>query len=782
MPVSECTPRRRPIAAAQPAAHLRSPSDGLLQNRGAVIAFATLVLGLVTGEVRVDLLVADAVAAVELRLDGELCERRERPPWSLGCDLGAELAPHRLTALAFDAAGAELGRAEQTLNADARDAGISLVLDRAADGRALLRIAAASPAGAPREVAVAVDGVPLPVTDLSLVALPALDLAQPHLVRVEARWSERVTAAVDAVLGGEHGGELATELTAVPVRSHGRRAPAPAELAGALRSGGRPLSVVAVDAGRGELWVVTDPRVLPLLARRVPGARARTSIGGLDWRFVGMLGHGDDLRLVWPWPQRQEVDGRLYELFLPSPAMAAREGGVPWLLYRARLPPLGVGPPRLADAAAVAGMALAAGERRRALLVLLDGAPRDEGQLEPAAVRRYLERLRVPLYVWRLERWRGAAPDPWAPARGIANSRELLLALDEVAAELRRQRVAWVHGSFLPTEIETAGELALTGPAGAGAGASPLVADEEGDAARDLEAAALAEALAREAGARRTALEAALAGGERGAARGVELRLASGTGVSVGELERTVSEGARRWEELTAIRLPALDGTVLAVFAHLDEHPALARRVAGLAARGHAAFGAAVLEIGGRSADEVEALALHELAHLLAERVFARPLPVWLEEGLAEHLARRRLDAADGLPARRGEIVVERDVRGVVTHARGPLADLSALARAAERGELEALADWTGLSWREFVDPERRGRHYALAGELVGFLLATDAERAGRFRNVLARAAGDPELDVESELAAALGDAAALDAAFRAWLRAERDQLVTSVR
>jgi hypothetical protein len=80
------------------------------------------------------------------------------------------------------------------------------------------------------------------------------------------------------------------------------------------------------------------------------------------------------------------------------------------------------------------------------------------------------------------------------------------------------------------------------------------------------------------------------------------------------------------------------------------------------------------------------------------------------------------------------------------------------------------------------VDPERRGRHYALAGELVGFLLATDAERAGRFRNVLARAAGDPELDVESELAAALGDAAALDAAFRAWLRAERDQLVTSVR
>jgi hypothetical protein len=747
-----------------------------------VIAFATLLLGLVVGEVRVDLLVADAVAAVEVRLDGELCARQEAPPWSVVCDLGVELAPHRLVALAFDPAGGEIGRAEQLLNVDRRDAGISLMLDREASGDGLvLRISTASAAAsAPRELVVTVDGVPVPVTDGSLVPLPRLDLAQPHLLRVEARWTDRVAAAVDAVLGGEHGERLATELTAVPVRSRSRRTPTSDQLAGSIRVRGEPSNVSAVDFGSGELWVVTDPRILPLLARRVSTGRGRSSIGGLDWRWLGMLGHGDELRLVWPWPQRLEVDGRPHELYLPSPAMPAREGGVPWLLYRARLPPLGEGPPRLVDATAVAGMALAATERRRAILVLLDGEPRDAGQLDPAAVRRYLERMRVPLFVWRLERWRGPAPDPWGPTRGIANANELVRALDELTAELRQQRIAWLEGSFLPTEIEVAGGHDLAASALPASDTVGAVDESELHEASMREAQAVAESLASERASRRAVLETALAGGERGAARGVEVRLAPGVELSLGSLERAVSEGTRRWEQLIGIGPPALDGTLLAVVGRLDEHPELARQVAGLAARGHTAFGAAVLEIGQRSADEVEVLALHELSHLLSERVFPRPLPVWLEEGLAEQLSRRRLDEAAGRPPRRGEIVVERDHRGVTTNARGALADLLALARAAESGELEALAEWTGLSWREFVDPERRARHYALAGELVGFLIEADAGRAARFRDVLARAAGEPEHDTETDLAATLGDASTLDAKLRAWLVAERDRAVAA--
>ncbi|MCM2270084.1 MAG: hypothetical protein NDJ75_08275, partial [Thermoanaerobaculia bacterium] len=232
-----------------------------------------------------------------------------------------------------------------------------------------------------------------------------------------------------------------------------------------------------------------------------------------------------------------------------------------------------------------------------------------------------------------------------------------------------------------------------------------------------------------------------------------------------------------RWSAALDRPPPALDGALLGVVARLADHPDLARRAATLGARGQSAGGVAVLAVEGRPAADVEALARHELAHLLSESAFARELPIWLEEGLAELLARFD-DGAERL--RHGTLVRTLEPGGVRTQASGPLADLLALARDAERGALPALADWTSLSWREFVAAESRARHYALAGELAAFLLLGEDARARSLRDVLARAATDGELDLEGEVAAALGDARELDAAYRAWLAVERDRALAA--
>ena len=97
----------------------------------AVIEFVTLLLGLVAGVQTVAVDPDPAVAAVELRLDGAGVGRRTEPPWRFVVDLGAELSPHHLEAVAFDAHDDEVGRAHQWLNLprEAAEARLALATD-----------------------------------------------------------------------------------------------------------------------------------------------------------------------------------------------------------------------------------------------------------------------------------------------------------------------------------------------------------------------------------------------------------------------------------------------------------------------------------------------------------------------------------------------------------------------------------------------------------------------------------------------------------------------------
>ena len=102
-----------------------------------IVAFVTMLLGLTAGIKTIEVAVAETTARVEILLDGRAAGVLTGPPWRLEIDLGAELAPHRLVAIARDAAGGELGRAEQWINMPHEPVEAQLLLDGAGDGSPL---------------------------------------------------------------------------------------------------------------------------------------------------------------------------------------------------------------------------------------------------------------------------------------------------------------------------------------------------------------------------------------------------------------------------------------------------------------------------------------------------------------------------------------------------------------------------------------------------------------------------------------------------------------------
>ena len=77
-----------------------------------MVTFVTLFLGLVIGSHPVQLAVSGPVDAVILELDGVAVATLRDEPWVAETDLGDQLQPHELVAIALDANGQELGRSD----------------------------------------------------------------------------------------------------------------------------------------------------------------------------------------------------------------------------------------------------------------------------------------------------------------------------------------------------------------------------------------------------------------------------------------------------------------------------------------------------------------------------------------------------------------------------------------------------------------------------------------------------------------------------------------------
>ena len=194
--------------------------------------------------------------------------------------------------------------------------------------------------------------------------------------------------------------------------------------------------------------------------------------------------------------------------------------------------------------------------------------------------------------------------------------------------------------------------------------------------------------------------------------------------------------------------------------------------VEGLARHGVAAFAVEDLR-----SDEVTALMVHELSHLLVRAAAGRQLPPWLDEGLVEELAISRRDARGHTVP--GSLRVRSTVRSTSATAlpgraryertiSGPGAALITLLR----GPRPPLAELLAMPAATFTAASGRPERYAVAAFFVRYLLDADGERWRQpFRAFLAAVAAGGPADAAA-LEAALGvSLAELQGRFDPWLR-----------
>ncbi len=429
-----------------------------------MIAFATLFLGLMVGARPVTVIVGDTVKAVALELDGRPAGRLTDAPWTATVDFGAEFTPHELVARAFDGKGDEVAVARQWINLPRPPAEVEVVLERDAQGRAAAaRLAWESVLGVkPESVAVTFDGKPLSMGEGQRVAVPGYEPSTTHVLTVSLDYGNGVRTRNDVVLGGGSAGEAKTELTAVPVLARKPKAPKREEVQGRFRKGSQRLAVVAVERGPAEVIVVRDldSTEAQRIYRSLRGARSSAGWLGMP----GGAGYStpqttlepeDRFRILWP-VARQVVDrGISNDLFDGSRTFSGWMGDFRFLLTRVDYPESTAKPRRFADAVALGGLRAFATYSRRAVVLVVGSRLPDESRYEPGAVRRYLDRLHVPLYVWSLTEPARRPPEAavWGEMEDVSSLSGLERAVDKLKKEVDRQSIVWLEGRHLPQDI-----------------------------------------------------------------------------------------------------------------------------------------------------------------------------------------------------------------------------------------------------------------------------------------------------------------------------------------
>jgi len=416
----------------------------------------------------VELDVHGSVAQVELRLDGAPLTSLDSPPWQISIDLGPGLAPHELVARALDERGGELARARQWINMPRPPAEAEILLERDREGRvAAARIAWQSLMGEePTRVSVSFDGRQLPLDAARRVTIPSHAQDVAHVVTVELDFESGVHSRDDVAFGGAAGEQAQSELTAVPIRTRKKSSRVdPAALQGLFR--GDPASgalrVAAAERGGASIWIVRDDNAGETYSR----LKDSSIFGGGFAPSALALRKNDAVQFVWPRARAYGASGLPTALFPSSEGFSRSDGGFAYLLTHVANPePAGIFP-MYADAVAVAGVNAFASFARRAVVLVLGKEAQDASTHTPRAVRRYLEALRVPLFVWSLEGagTGGAAPpgSPWGEVVPVATRPQLRAAYSRLRESLDSQAVVWVEGRLLPQQIALAPESAAAG-------------------------------------------------------------------------------------------------------------------------------------------------------------------------------------------------------------------------------------------------------------------------------------------------------------------------------
>ncbi len=330
-----------------------------------------------------------------------------------------------------------------------------ILLERDAEGRAVAaRIAWQNVMGEePERVAVSFDGRTLPLDALGRVKIPPHASEVVHVVTVELDFGSGLRSRDDVAFGGGAGDQAQSELTAVPIRMTKKRKLAPAAFQGILRVGETPLRIVTAEEGPASLWIVRDESATEAygkLSGLGEGPRAPAALP---------LAKADEVSFLWPRARAVRAGSVPTALFPSAGGLGRADGGLTFLLSHIANPSPESLFPMYADAVAVAGLNAFESFGRRAVLLVLGRSTEDASTYKPAAVRRYLELLRVPLFVWTLED-RPPEGSPWGNVAAVGTRSGLRAAYARLRETLDSQRVLWIEGRYLPQEIELAGGTA----------------------------------------------------------------------------------------------------------------------------------------------------------------------------------------------------------------------------------------------------------------------------------------------------------------------------------
>ena len=389
------------------------------------------------------------VAEVVYQLDGREVARSSGNPWAGSVDFGAEYTPHELVARALDEKGREIALERQWINLPRPPAEVEILIEKDKAGRsaAALLTWASRMGPHPDRASLTFDGRELPLDAAHRAKLPAFDASTVHVLTAQIEFPNDVQGRTDLVLGGGSSAEAGTELTGVPIRSADGRMPSVESLAGRLERNGVPLRVTGVERGAATLVVVRE-LVAPALIWRLRSLM-RGPFGGDPTK----LEPEDRLQVQWPVVREVSDVDSVNVLFEASRMYPGSKMSIAALLTEVGYPAPNSQPRRFADAVAAAGLQAARFYSPRAVLLVLGPGDKDWSRHDVASIRRYLERLHVPLYVWSLVQGGLVSAAAWGNYTDVTKAAALRAASARIHEDLRSQSIAWVEGRYLPQEI-----------------------------------------------------------------------------------------------------------------------------------------------------------------------------------------------------------------------------------------------------------------------------------------------------------------------------------------
>jgi hypothetical protein len=429
-----------------------------------MVTFLTLFLGLVAGNQQIQVAVSPDVARVQILVDERpLCEMAGEP-WSAVCDLGHELRPREMVAVAYGRDGEEIARDHLVLNLPQRTAEAKIVPEFDAVGQvSAARLVWESPElERPKKITALLDGRRARFRNKGRIDLSRCDADSTHLLTVTFRFSKRVVLERELVFGQDRVTSTSSDLTSVTVVLEGlQELPPVAQLDEWFVKDGEPLEVKAVEAGQGNVVAVRDFDTVTELSARVrwwkdnilksPGGSTVKAPEDTEMGRFCRLRENDLIQIVDPVLVATTEGARYSRLFPLSSTTETTEHS--FCTFLGETKHLKNDDRRLADAVAVAGTAAAMGNHPRAVVLMIGDKQPDASHYRPLDVRAFLSAIHVPLRVWDLSDEK-AEPDPnWGMSSPVTTFEQLQAEVGNIRDLLDHQRIVWVAGQHLPLQI-----------------------------------------------------------------------------------------------------------------------------------------------------------------------------------------------------------------------------------------------------------------------------------------------------------------------------------------